>query len=1005
MSEPQLSCHNEERRADLRSDRRLNGLDYLELLPINPADPNSDLALTLFFIGKAPANLKPGNIRIEGGRRIRDLRATAVSSYRQEDRERDDCVVVYLDRRGDFSPYSLRLVEINANGYPSTDRLAGIDPRYDRLEFSFLATCPSDLDCAAEPPCPPPAYSQPAINYLAKDYASFRQLILDRLALIMPDWQERHVPDLGLTLVEMLAYTGDYLSYYQDAVATEAYLETARQRISVRRHARLIDYALHEGCNARAWLTVAVGQDSGPLQANELYFITDHPDLPRKDGGLSQEDLQGIPPDSYAVFEPLYERNPDQFTPTDLPEPASLALVLKARNNPAVRLLSERLSPETLRMLHDLSEQATAISAALEAALLADLNRLLQVRTLLPLYHALGLQLDLDITIGYWLLTGGYQQNNRQLLEQVLPGLVRKSSELHFYAAHNEFTFYTWGNSECCLPKGSTSAWLRDEWEVVGQPPNQRVQRKLRHLRPGDVLIVEELIGPRTGKSADADPAHRHALRLTRIEPITDPLYRTTYRLQEINPDSGALQTVEVELEQPLLEIHWQAADALPFPLCLSVVGPAPACILIENVSIARGNVILVDHGRSTNESLGSVLEKETEVTCEHAGYPGDTTLYAEQFRPTLQFAPLTYSQPLNLSAPASATLQQEPRRALPWVALTSTGQGRGAGGAAEASGPPAASVAWQPRADLLASGWNDAHFVVEHDDRGRAHLRFGDGELGLQPAAGAAFRAAYRVGNGPAGNVGADRIKHLVWRTGRASGTEFTPCNPMPAQGGLAPEPVAEARLVAPTHFRSHIQRAITADDYTTLVMRMFGGQVQRAVTHLCWTGSHYEARIAIDPLGTNEASPALLSEIAQALEPYRRMGHSLAVEPAHYVGLEVTLLVCVKPHYLRGQIKAALLERFSNRRLSGGQLGYFHPDKLSFGDAIYLSQIVAAAQAVEGVDNIVVQKLERRFDGPNGEIEHGLLPIGSREIARLDNDPSFPEYGVFQLKLEGGR
>ena len=77
----------------------------------------------------------------------------------------------------------------------------------------------------------------------------------------MPDWTERHVPDLGIALVELLAYTGDYLSYYQDAVATEAYLDTARQRISVRRHARLVDYYLHEGCNARAWVCIETDSD------------------------------------------------------------------------------------------------------------------------------------------------------------------------------------------------------------------------------------------------------------------------------------------------------------------------------------------------------------------------------------------------------------------------------------------------------------------------------------------------------------------------------------------------------------------------------------------------------------------------------------------------------------------------------------------------------------------------------------------------------------------------
>ena len=104
-----------------------------------------------------------------------------------------------------------------------------IDPRYDHVDFSFKIDCPSDLDCAPACACEPAVLDEPEINYLAKDYASFRQLILDRLALLIPAWKERHVPDLGIALVELLAYAGDYLSYYQDAVATEAYLDTARE--------------------------------------------------------------------------------------------------------------------------------------------------------------------------------------------------------------------------------------------------------------------------------------------------------------------------------------------------------------------------------------------------------------------------------------------------------------------------------------------------------------------------------------------------------------------------------------------------------------------------------------------------------------------------------------------------------------------------------------------------------------------------------------------------------
>jgi hypothetical protein len=83
----------------------------------------------------------------------------------------------------------------------------------------------------------------------------------------------------------------------------------------------------------------------------------------------------------------------------------------------------------------------------------------------------------------------------------------------------------------------------------------------------------------------------------------------------------------------------------------------------------------------------------------------------------------------------------------------------------------------------------------------------------------------------------------------------------------------------------------------------------------------------------------------------------------------------------------------------------GFFHPDNLTFGDNIYLSKLVAAAQSVTGVQSVVVNRLERLFQGANGEIESGVLEIGALEVARLDNDPSVPENGTLVLTLRGGR
>ncbi|MBK8988265.1 MAG: hypothetical protein IPM39_19725 [Chloroflexi bacterium] len=105
-------------------------------------------------------------------------------------------------------------------------------------------------------------FTPPEIDYLSRDFASLRQVMLDHLATLAPQWQEDNLADLGHVLLDILAHAGDQLSYFQDAVATEAYLGTARRRESVRRHARLLDYFLHEGCNARVLVHVNVSQEA-----------------------------------------------------------------------------------------------------------------------------------------------------------------------------------------------------------------------------------------------------------------------------------------------------------------------------------------------------------------------------------------------------------------------------------------------------------------------------------------------------------------------------------------------------------------------------------------------------------------------------------------------------------------------------------------------------------------------------------------------------------------------
>jgi hypothetical protein len=851
-----LHCEVPARRTTIREKSELNGLDYLEV-------SDDQRSLAVYFLLKAPPELRKENIVIRGGRRVTDIRVVGIDVCPNQDPERDDCLRVDLDRPGDFTCYELCVVALDEAGRPTGSPHPGFDPRYACLSFGFKAGCPSDLDCLPLP-CPPAPFDEPEIGYLAKDYASFRQLLLDRLALLVPDWRERHVPDLGITLVELLAYVGDHLSYYQDAVATEAYLASARQRISVRRHARFVDYLMHEGCNARAFVHLRTGADF-ELELESVAFVTSLrgllPDAPRV---LKPEALRELGAGSYEWFEPLW--------------------------------------PESVRLRR----------------------------------------------------------------------------------AHNEICFYTWGDKQCCLLRGATRATLRDAYrDEVAPPPAQSSgaaapkqappppeRPRALELEPGDVLVFEETLGPRTGSPADADPQHRHAVRLTRVTPAVDAL-----------------------VGQPVVEIEWHEADALPFALCLAATSDAPECRELACASVARGNVVLVDHGRTLGDDLGEVPCVAIRHRCE-SECPEGALRSPGRFRPVLTRPGLGFREPLDAAAPAARLVEQDPRKARPDVSLRSAARRD-----ALASG-----LAWAPVPDLLASRGDDAHFVVEVDDDGRGHLRFGDGELGRAPDAEHVFAARYRVGNGPAGNVGAEAIAHLVTEA-TLGGSGIEPRNPLPARGGTPPEPVEDVKLLAPFAFRQELQRAITPRDYASLAERDFAARVQRAAARLRWTGSWYELDLALDAAGAVEAGSALLSDVEQRLERYRRIAHDLRVRGAVAVPLDLRLVVCVEPHALRGHVEAALLRRFGSRLLPDGTRGFFHPDNLSFGEGVFVSRLVAAARSVAGVENVVVERL-RRYAGPDeGAVAAGVLRLAAFEIARLDNDPSFPENGVLELDMRGGR
>ena len=258
----------EDRLTALLSQTEVTGIDFIQVV-----DPQVQTLLRVFFllnpdelaspiVNLMDANVPPETVEIvsiSGGERLATVPVVR-ATYQQVTSNGQLRTVLEVETAepGDFSIYRLTIRSALDPNEPESR----IDRFFNGVEFSFKQGCPSVLDCQPPAPeCPPEDLVDFPIDYLARDFVSLRNALLDFAAQRYPKWTEKIEADAGVMLVEIMAALGDEFSYIQDRYAREAYLETATQRRSLRHHTRLIDYAIHDGLSASAFLDLTVAND------------------------------------------------------------------------------------------------------------------------------------------------------------------------------------------------------------------------------------------------------------------------------------------------------------------------------------------------------------------------------------------------------------------------------------------------------------------------------------------------------------------------------------------------------------------------------------------------------------------------------------------------------------------------------------------------------------------------------------------------------------------------
>lgn len=256
-----------------------------------------------------------------------------------------------------------------------------------------------------------------------------------------------------------------------------------------------------------------------------------------------------------------------------------------------------------------------------------------------------------------------------------------------------------------------------------------------------------------------------------------------------------------------------------------------------------------------------------------------------------------------------------------------------------EGAGP----VLWTRRDSLLSSLAGDRHYLVRREENDVAVVEFGDGRHGKVPRRGRNnVTAAYRIGGGGKGNVPPFTITKAVTSVDQLK----LVINESAATGGADAESSSEAVTRGPQLFRAQ-ERAVTAADFEAHAKAFGVGKARARAAN--W--NHIDLYVA--PVGGGQPTDTLKEDLRAYFEDRRIMTSILDIRDPDYVNVCISGTLEIDAYHFADQVQ---------QRVANAIRELLAFENVTFQHTLYLSKVYEAIEAVDGVQQVVVDRLAKR-------------------------------------------
>jgi hypothetical protein len=790
-----------------------------------------------------------------------------------------------------------------------------------------------------------------SILYRIGEHAQFRASLHARLSSsefpALAHLRTRDDDDFSIGLIDAFACSADVLTFYQERIANESYLRTAKERVSLQEMGKLVGYRLRPGVAAETWLAFALETPPAPpasLAPEPGNFVTGVPQSLALDIGFKVQSVPG-PGEKPQTFE-------------------TVEALADAR--PAWNAMRPWMSEERRPGLGDVAAYFNSVQNNLKSGdalvFLGDefLNDQNNDNWDFRVIDTVTLQADKSRTLVTWKRGLGSIQPFKGPAQNPKAFVLRKRAAIFGHNAPIWRAMPSSYRADYVAHFGGASD--QDDWPAYTLSP-------LGATSDGGYMDMDTVYSDvqndgyvvlaKAGFNYPNEPApsgtYVELYRVTNVAEVSRAEFAISGKLTRVRLAGENYATFQTATGTPVRETSaFVASDALDFaqyPVDDAVLDRVPVQAPADGLLVGRKLIV-----RGTRAKDGAAVIVQATLVAAH---PIDNARCELEIAPPLSDALTRQSvvvyanvalasqgESVSQILGAGNASQSFQRFELKQLPLTYRAAANEMGAAAELT-VRVGDIAWTERSTLYGAEPAERAYVLTTDEQGREFVVFGDGISGARLPSGVNnVRAAYRKGLGVEGNVGADSLTQLMTRPLGLKSVS----NPLTAEGGTDPETADTARDSIPIATRT-LGRAVSLLDYEDFA-RAFSGIAKAQAAVLQLPAGPVIAITVAGPDGTpplTAASPVwanLLAALKSSGDPHASV-ILLALQASTFrMGLKVKCDPAYDSNTVLAAVEAALRAHFA-----------FDPRDL--GQPVQQSDCIAVAQNVPGVIAVDLTRL----------------------------------------------